>query len=86
MFESTFYNCLIQLSVELSQPDIVYDSNKFIWITRNIGLNQLYRELNQTFVESWFKHHKISGFGVCFFSVYETFILRERFDDFLQNN
>ena len=39
-------------------------------ITRNIGLNQLYRELNQTFFESWFKHRKISGFGVCFsFSV-----------------
>ena len=35
-------------------------------ITRNIGLNQLYRELNQTFFESWFNHRKISGFGVYF--------------------
>ena len=70
MFETTCEKYLIQLSVELIRLDIVYDSNKFIWITRNIGLNQLYQELNQTFLESWFKRRKISGFGVCFFSVY----------------
>ena len=63
MFESTFEKCLIQLSVELIQLDIVYDS-------LNYTLNQLYRELNETFLESWFKLREVSGFGVCFFSVY----------------
>ena len=34
MFESTFEKCLIQLSVELIQSDIAYDSNKFIKFNR----------------------------------------------------
>ena len=43
------------------------NSDKWIWIICNIGLNQLYLELNQKFCKSWFKHRKISGFKSVFF-------------------
>ena len=61
----------------LGRADSTRYYNKFIWITRNIRLNQLYRELNQIFLESWFKHRKISGFGICFF--FSVFNAKVRF-------
>ena len=42
MFNSTFAKCSIQLQIELIQPDIAYDSDKFIlnykqyWVESNI--------------------------------------------------
>ena len=42
-------NVSFNLGWKLIQPNIAYDSDKFIWIMGKI-------ELNQTFFESWFKH------------------------------
>ena len=72
MFESTFEKCLIQLSVELIQLDIVYDSLNYTecWVESALPRvkSKIFRKLIQTSENIWI-------WGLFSFSVANIFCL-----------